>query len=700
MNTLTAQQAEVIQRPLTTKIFLDGPAGAGKTTAGTERMLYLSENGERADSILVITPQRTLASPYVDDVNSLRSPSGGLVTCLTLGGLAQRMVNLFWPLVAHQAGFAQPDAPPTFLTLETAQYYMAYLVRPLFQEGYFDSVTIDRNRLYSQIIDNLNKASVVRFPYTEIGERLKSAWTGEPGQLRVYDDTQACASRFRQFCLANNLLDFSLQMDVFVNYLWPLDYCFDYLIRTYRHLIVDNIEEDTPVAHDILSEWLTRCSSALVIYDWDAGYRRFLGADPDGACRLKELCQEHYSFEDSLVTSLEVKELELQVTKRLVHEKPPSFSIDPRPALEHSTHRFFPEMLDWVATEISELVHNEGIPPGEIAVLSPFLSDSLRFALVNRLEQFNIPTRSHRPSRSLRDEPATQCLFTLAALTHPEWGISSNKFDLAYALMYAIDGLDLVRAQLLSEIVLRRKDGVPILSSFEQIALEMQERITYLLGERYETLRNWLLAYMHNPRGELDHFISLLFGEVLSQPGFGFHARYDSGEVTANLIESIHKFRRVVGVQLQKAGVPLGQEYLWMVHDGVISAQYLGQWQTEVEDAVLLAPAYTFLMSNRPVSIQFWLDISSRGWSERLNQPLTHPFVLSRYWDRNRQWTDVDEVETNQTTLSNLISGLLRRCRIKVYLGLSEFNEQGYDQRGPLLRVFQNILQRLAGEGN
>jgi superfamily I DNA/RNA helicase len=332
MNTPTILQAEVIRRPGNTKIFLEGPAGVGKTTTGVERLLQLLENGERGDSILVITPQRTLAAPYIDGLNSLRLPSGGSVTTLTLGGLAQRMVNLFWPLVAQRAGFTQPDAPPTFLTLETAQYYMAYLVRPLLKEGYFDSVIIDRNRLYSQIIDNLNKASVVRFPYTEIGERLKAAWTGEPGQLRVYDDTQVCATRFRQFCLENNLLDFSLQMDVFANFLWPLDHCYDYLTRTYRHLIIDNIEEDTPLAHDLLSDWLAQCKSALVIYDRDAGYRRFLGADPDNAYRLKDICDEQYAFEDSFVTNPEIEELEMQVINKLAHHKPLQISIDPRPA--------------------------------------------------------------------------------------------------------------------------------------------------------------------------------------------------------------------------------------------------------------------------------------------------------------------------------------------------------------------------------
>ena len=81
-----------------------------------------------------------------------------------------------------------------------------------------------------------------------------------------------------------------------------------------------------------------------------------------------------------------------------------------------------------------------------------------------------------------------------------------------------------------------------------------------------------------------------------------------------------------------------------MVRDGVVAAQYLRSWQRQPEDAVLLAPAYTFLMMNRPVDYQFWLEVGSTGWWERLYQPLTQPYVLSRGWEGGRQWTDSDEL--------------------------------------------------------
>jgi superfamily I DNA/RNA helicase len=695
---INSKQQKAIHLPSTAKIFLEGPAGSGKTTVGIERMLNLMANGVPGNSILVIVPQRILGVPYQEAMNTPGVVAGGMVEIVTISGLAQRMVDLYWPVVATRAGFSKPENPPTFLNLESAQYFMAHLVRPRLDEGYFNSVTIDRNRLFSQIIDNLNKAAVVGFSYQEIGHRLKTAWTGEGGQARVYDDAQTCASEFRNYCLEHNLLDFSLQIEVFWNHLWKANICKDTLVHSYRHLIVDNVEEDVPVTHDLLSEWIPEAESCLVIYDQMAGYRRFLGADPVGAHRLIQKCELSLLFNDTYVCSNEIKALASSLKHTLTHTTPRTLSIDPRPALVHETHTFFPQMLDWVVEKIAGAIEEDGVSPKDIVVLAPFLSDSLRFSIVNRLEKKNIPVKTHRPSRSLREEPATLCLLTLASIAHPDWGTIPAKFDVAHCLMQSIDGLDLIRAKILTEIVYRVKQGKLSLSPFDQIIPATQERISYVLGEKYDYLRLWLEEYQNSGRNELDHFISRLFGEVLSQTGYGFHTSFDKGQVTANLVDSIRKFRRVVGETLAESGIDIGKEYIEMVQDGVIAAQYMPSWQIQEENAVFVAPAYTYLISNYPVDIQFWLDIGNRSWSERLYQPLTHPYVLSRNWPADRPWTDVEEVETSEQVLDALTTGLLNRCRRKVYLGLSEYNEQGYEQRGPLLQAFHRILQSLVAD--
>jgi hypothetical protein len=145
------------------------------------------------------------------------------------------------------------------------------------------------------------------------------------------------------------------------------------------------------------------------------------------------------------------------------------------------------------------------------------------------------------------------------------------------------------------------------------------------------------------------------------------------------------------------AGAPtagIGLEYLQMVSQGVIANQYLPVQAEKNQPAVFIAPAYTFLMENQPVSYQFWLDIGSLGWWERLYQPLTHPVVLSRHWPAGRLWTDADNYSANQETLGRLVSGLVRRCRQGVFLCSSGLNEQGDEPRGPLLGAVQTMLRR------
>lgn len=58
----------------------------------------------------------------------------------------------------------------------------------------------------------------------------------------------------------------------------------------------------------------------------------------------------------------------------------------------------------------------------------------------------------------------------------------------------------------------------------------------------------------------------------------------------------------------------------------------------------------------------------------------------------NRVWTDADEVATKQQNLYRLLVGLLRRCRTRVHLGITQWGEQGFEQQGMLVQVLQRVL--------
>jgi len=683
-------------------MFVEGPFGAGKTTFAIQTLIAWLEAGIPPQDVLVLVPQRTLARRYLLALRDAGLGPLGDVLIRTLGGLAKDVAELYWPLAAAEMGFQDPNLPPRFLTIETAQYAMASFVEEAISRGEFEAISVSPQQIARQVIDNLGKASLMRVDYRQIPMMLSEGWGPERPRSRVlaYEAAGRVAQAYRQYCLENRLLDYALQVDL-LNHLLDQPHFRADFFKQRPYLIVEHLEEESPLTHSLLRAWVPTLEGGLFTYEWDGGYRVFLGADPEGGLALREVCEGVLTLERSHIMAPGMQALEREVAYALrrpgARPEPEGSSL----AFRYAHHSYYPQMIDWAAGQITHLVQDEGIPPREIVVLAPFLSDALRFSLSRRLEEQGIAVVSHRPSRALRDEPAARAMLALTALAHPSWDFRPPHADVANALQLTIQGLDPVRARLLTSVIYHPRAAADnLLTSFEQINPEMQARITYLVGERYERLRTWIEAYRVGAFDPLDHFFSRLFGEVLSQAGFGFHDDPEAGRVIAELVESARKFRTALfpgEITRQETLAEVGRRYATIVRQGLLAALYISSWRDELADAVFMAPAYTFLMRNRAARVQFWLDVGSNGWWERLDQPLTHPYVLSPSWPRGQVWSDADEYYRQQDMLYRIVSGLIRRCRERVYLAISDLGEQGFEQRGPLLRIFQAVLHRHPG---
>ena len=716
------------------KLFLAGPFGSGKTTLAIERIRWLlGRERVRGDDILVLTPQRTVAEPFYTALRSATMPSGAPVRVTTLAGLARQAVELYWPLLATVAEFTDPRREPTFLNLETSQYHMARFVDAAIARGEFDGIRIEYNRVVSQVLDNLNKAALQGFTIDEAYARLELAVPEGDQRTARFNALQAArriSHEFRALCKAKTLLDFSLQVELFMRQVLTNEWSRTHLLRSHRHLIFDNIEEDTVSAHQLVLQWLPQLDSALLVADEDAGFRVFLGADPGGVDGLRAACTHQFTLPTSYLMGEPLVRLTGRVRRMLAPRRPTTIeyprvsdngdpfaaSVEPpAPLIEETAtpedlaatnaalvvptigFRFYPQMIDWTVQEIKRLVEVEEIGAGEIAVLAPFVSDALRFSLQTRLTEVGIDSTTHRPSRALEAEPAARTLLTLAKLAHPHWGMRPATTDVTLALTLAIDALDPVRAHLLSRIVYPERRPAIELGRFGELVTAMQQRITFTIGESYDRLRDWIYAYRANPDiVPLDQFFARLFGEVLSQFGYGFHEDRDGARVANQLVESVRNFRWAlenVAEQEEQAALytTLGREYVALVERGALGALYAPGWRP-VDEAVFIAPAYTFLMRNRAVSVQFWLDIGSGGWWERLYQPITHPYVLSHRWPATEGWSDLAEYTKRQEAMQRLLLGLIRRTRQRIYLGISDYSEGGFEQRGPLLALINRLL--------
>ena len=159
-------------------------------------------------------------------------------------------------------------------------------------------------------------------------------------------------------------------------------------------------------------------------------------------------------------------------------------------------------------------------------------------------------------------------------------------------------------------------------------------------------------------------------------------------------MQSFRKFTQSLDQSLQADRDKSAKAFIEALDSGMIAATYLSEWETKTGDNVLIAPVTSYLMRNEPVDYQFWLNVGSKGWYERLEQPLTHPIVLSRHWQTGKLWTADEETAYNQANLQRIMSGLLLRCREKVFAFSSEFNEAGVEERGQLLTLFNTLFRK------
>jgi hypothetical protein len=270
--------------------------------------------------------------------------------------------------------------------------------------------------------------------------------------------------------------------------------------------------------------------------------------------------------------------------------------------------------------------------------------------------------------------------------------------EIRIALQVGIKDLDVIRADLISKMLFDRNNPSNGFRPFSSISNpEMRSRISYLVGEKIDLIQAWLINYRDSGEQTLDTFFSRIFGELLSQPGFGMHDNLEYARATAQLIR-VTKSLRIECSFLNSNFHLSPSDSLQAIESGIFSGALPNEHLPDDLNAVLVSPAHSFLMQNRSVKIQFWIDIGSLGWWERLNQPLTQPYVLKRGWNPTKQWTDEEEFNNNQLNMTRLISGLLDRCTERVYVETVHYNEQGFEPRGPLLFAVQQYLKHIKGK--
>lgn len=676
--------------------FLTGPAGTGKTTALQARLVRLLAEGDPAYTMLVLVAEPEQREAYQTAVRAADIGPYSELNITTYNRMAESLVSLFWPLVARDAGFEKPYQPPTFLTYDLAQLLMWQVINPLLAEGAFADLRLRPQQIVSQLLDTLNRAALNGLTLEEAIARQAATWTGDPERLRHLDDAATAARVFRRRCLINSLLDLSLAVEVFDTQLVRHPEFHRYFRERYRHLIVDNIEEQTPAGQNFVAGLMDETQTTAIAHDEGGGYKRFLAADPHGAPGFALRCNKVFTFTDSFVAPPEMTLLANLVENDLLHTKLPT----KLPGAEAGSRllgvvdgRYRREMVNNLAAVLHEIVYVEGVAPRDIAIIAPYLDGALRYMLVNALEEAGLPYRLLRRRSSPREEPRVRAWLTWLALAHPDWGVHPAPYDVAEALTLSIAGLDPARAQLLTNALYRA--DTPELLPVESLDPRIAERVGENAIVLTEELRLWLAE--NGYQVTIDHFLHRLFNELLAQPRFQPEPDLAGAAVADWLVRAAARVRNAASPMGLSIAAESGAAFIDAVNQGLVTANPPDWGEPPDPDGITISTIYGYLLAGEPVRIQVWLETSAQGWWDIPRQPLSNAFVLAQSRAADLPWTVEEDFAVRNELLARIVRGLTNRCRDGVILAVSDLDRRAQRQDGPLWRAVRPAVGAIAG---
>jgi len=648
-----------------------GGTGSGKTTALMQRYQEWVRSGVRTEQVLVLTAGARHSSQWR---RGLQLEAHGPIEAYSFFGFIQKELNLFWAPV--QAAYPELKAwlRPEFLNVEIAHHLMRGLLEPV--AGAFSEVLkASPQRLAIQLASNLSTvAAAAGLRPAGAAQRLAGADKEEKSGL--YQMVRELLETYQERCLKAGLLDYSLALRLYTEVLMNHPPYLEHLRSRYRYLLVDDLDESVPAEQDFLEAVAGQMEEVVYAFSTDGGHMAFMGADPVSALQRFRPGAVEQRLEGSYTCSPEMFAFGEALFRRIMGQ-PPERRFRGVVA-DRIVSDLRGEMIDQVVARIVDLVE-QGVPPGEIAVLSPRVEQALEVTARRVLGARQIPVQNLSLSRRLVDEPYARAIITLAGLVHPQWRIPRTSAGSFANAMQLLLGLDPIRASLLGDAIWRTGD----LPDLDETGL--RRRVGFARSEAYEYLRRWVQE-ARRKEWETDEFAQAVIAEVLV-PLVG-ELSPEAIHACRQLLISAYRFRQA----MERFGPgAYGREYIKMLTEGTVAAEPLEAYDPN-RNAVTLATPYAYLSGRLSSRYQIWVDISSDGWYMSDVKELSNPHVLSRRWEEGGRWTDRRSNLVRQANAARTARALVRRCRERLILAECGLTPWGQEQEGGLAEAFSDLI--------
>ncbi|RDY25960.1 hypothetical protein CHL78_015555 [Romboutsia weinsteinii] len=447
--------------------------------------------------------------------------------------------------------------------------------------------------------------------------------------------------------LSNSMVDNSLSVYLYNNYLLNHDEYIKNKSKEVKFLIVDSLELCSVAEIDFIDKISDYTEDTYIYLNESRDYSVFNNIDMD-------YIREKIIKKSKLMDEKNISEIGYSgISIEDLYSIPATINLN-------QSIQLYSEMIEEVCSKIVELIHN-GEEAKNIAIISPVSNTVLDYQISNILSYNQINVFNTKKDNKTIDHPYSNALVVASCLF--------------YGYLDLIKDEDLVS---FIEIILQKNriQAFKIFKNRDESA-EYKKLIEYIEEKRNGNIKihEFLIQFY------IDKMLNLKEGK--KQVSICKKIINESESFTENIdLLNLDKTK-----EKEKIFIEALKSTIKDFH-----SNYELEELKEGDNIIITTP-YTYLSSNINRPIQMWIDIGSNAWNMKIEKEISNVVVLRKSFDEKKIYTDAMEEGYKKYYLNNMIYNILLSAK-SVYAYKSEYTVNGYIQESILYSLLLKLVDK------
>ena len=603
----------------------------------------LEKVNHKSESILFIVPNSATKLNYE---RILDIEFSGALNITTYIGFIKKEVIKFWPLITQNCEqIKNKSISPIFIPNSLSEYIIINKVKEQRNNGYFQDITATNRSIANSINNNINKSVLALIDFKTIGEKIYLSKKNKDNIMRFsYSQMDEVIDYYINILLENGMLDNSVAVYLYENYLLKSEIYIKYLSKNIKYLIVDSLESCSNAEVDFINLISNYTIDTHIYFNENRDYSLFNNIDMD-YIYINIIDKIKDENNNTTKNNIELSDIYLLPTKVILNE----------------ASQLYSEMIEEVANKVIELI-NSGTKLRDIAIISPINNTILDYEIKNILNSNNINVFNTKKHNKIVDYPYSNALVVAACIFYGcEEYIKEDEYISFIEILLNVNRIKAYK-------IYRNKEEDTDYKALEE----------YILSKRSENLKTseFLIKFyidkmlnLKDGIANVDTCKSIIYESeafIENIKSLNLNKNNDEGKIFIEVLKStINDYYKVSDIM-----------------------------QLKDSDNIILTTPYSYISYSIDRPIQIWVDIGSNAWNMKIEKDISNLIVLRKSFKENQIYTNEMEEYYKKYYLYNMIYNLLLESK-EIYAYKSEYSVNGYIQES----ILYSILLKLVSKG-